>query len=66
MDCEYELSSLSAPVGKNYSGTNLNATFCYAYDLEQKKSYEYIFELGEYERLKGWSKNNREKENSWK
>lgn len=66
MDIEYELSSLNAPIGKNYSGTSLSATFCFAYNTEIKKSYEYMFEIKEYEKLKGWSKNKKDNINSWK
>ena len=54
MDIEYELSSLSAPIGQNYSGTSLSGIFCFAYNTEIKKSYEYMFEINEYETLKGW------------
>lgn len=66
MDIEYELSSLSAPIGQNYSGTSLSGTFCFAYNTEIKKSYEYMFEVKEYETLKGWSKTNKDNTNSWK
>lgn len=66
MDIEYELSSLSAPIGKNYSGTSLSGTFCFAYNTENKKSYEYMFEMTEYERLKGWSKTHKDDTDSWK
>ncbi len=66
MDLEYELSSLSAPIGKNYSGTSLKGTFCFAYNTENKKCYEYMFEMNDYETLKGWSKTNKNKVNSWK
>lgn len=65
MDIEYELSSLSAPIGQNYSGTSLSGTFCFAYNTEIKKSYEYMFEINEYETLKGWSKTNKDNANSW-
>ena len=65
MDIEYELSSLSAPIGQNYSGTSLSGIFCFAYNTEIKKSYEYMFEINEYETLKGWSKTNKDNANSW-
>lgn len=65
MDIEYELSSLSAPTGKNYSGTSLEGTFCFAYNIENKKCYEYMFEINDYERLKGWSKTYKDKIDSW-
>ncbi len=66
MDIEYELSSLNAPIGKDYSETSLSGTFCFAYNTEIKKSYEYMFEINEYETLKGWSKTNKDNSNSWK
>ena len=66
MNIEYKLSSLSAPIGQNYAGTSLKGTFCFAYNTEIKKSYEYMFEVKEYENLKGWSKTNKDNANSWK
>lgn len=66
MNIEYELSSLSAPIGKNYAGTSLNGTFCFAYNTQNQKSYEYMFEINEYETLKGWSKANKDNLNNWK
>lgn len=66
MNIDYELSSLSAPVGQNYSGTSLSGTFCFAYNTETKKSYEYMFEISEYERLKGWSKTHKDDSSDWK
>lgn len=33
---KYELSSLSAPIGKNYSGTSLSGTFYFAYNPESE------------------------------
>ena len=66
MDIEYELCSLNAPIGKDYSETSLSGTFCFAYNTEIKKSYEYMFEINEYETLKGWSKTNKDNSNSWK
>lgn len=65
MDIEYELSSLSAPTGKNYSGTSLRGTFCFAYNTENKKCYEYMFEINEYGTLKGWSKAHKDIIDSW-
>ena len=66
MDIEYELCSLNAPIGKDYSETSLSGTFCFACNTEIKKSYEYMFEINEYETLKGWSKTNKDNSNSWK
>lgn len=38
---KYELSSLSAPIGKNYSGTSLSGTFYFAYDLDTEMWCKY-------------------------